>query len=432
MENTDNQVVDLPVEDGCEMPLAAPRRALAMAFADKCIPESLKGKTAPVDLKEVFPFDEGYVPPPSVDWSPVGRPEGAHNPPILTGGSGLESECNISPPADPLLALSSSPAFASSVPYSQSLSCAKWDWYQTTVWVSDPQLSGLVEALLRAWPMSDWEPARPLNLVYQYGGAIVRGSTELCRLSWGGQDGVNCKTSSSESGVLQRAIAASGLPHAPTRLDACVDWVEPGLFESVSNALRQFALRKRLSISMMGDWERNEGRSLYLGGKTSIVQVCLYEKGAEQRAKGASGAPKDWVRLEVRLGNMKRKDRDKLAGWSDPALVFGVGWMAEACKAIGFEDLKQTALGTVWRRSDEERAFHALLHQYGPLLKRMAQGGEDGWDSPFKRLLAALDPYGEVAPYSGDRPLRSRAEDELMAAQEAAERYRESVERLRE
>jgi hypothetical protein len=384
----------------------------------------------PPSDSEPLPFDADYAPPPSVDWSPVERPPEGVNPPILTGGSGFGSDHGFGLPADPLLALSAPPAFASDVPYAQSLSCAKWDWYQTSVWVSDPQVSGLVDVLLRAWPMSDWEPARPLNLVYQYGGAIMRGQVELCRLSWGGQPGVNCKTSSSESGTLQRAIARFGQPHAPTRLDACVDWVEPGLFESVSNALRQFALGKRLSISMMGDWERNEGRSLYLGGKTSIVQVCLYEKGAEQRAKGASGAPKDWVRLEVRLGNMKRKDRDKLADWADPAQVFGVGWMADACKAIGFEELKQHALGTVWRRSDEERAFHALVHQYGPLLKRMAQGSSEGWDGPIQRLMKALDPYGEVASYSGERVLRDRQTDELNAASEAATRYRETVARL--
>ena len=406
--------------------------ARTLDFARKQMAMGGHTQKTPENEAEALPFDEDYVPPPSVDWVPVERPPEGVNPPILTGGSGLSLECGISPTADPLLALSAPPAFASDVPYPQSLSCAKWDWYQTSVWVSDPQASGLVDALLRAWPMSDWEPARPLNLVYQYGGAIVRGQVELCRLSWGGQPGVNCKTSSSESGTLQRAIARFGQPHAPTRLDACVDWVEPGLFESVSNALRQFALSKRLSISMMGDWERNEGRSLYLGGKTSIVQVCLYEKGAEQRAKGASGAPKDWVRLEVRLGNMKRKDRDKLADWADPALVFGVGWMAEACKAIGFEELKHHALGTVWRRSDEERAFHALVHQYGPLLKRMAQASNEGWDGPMQRLMQALDPYGEVAPYSGERVLRDRESDELAAAAEAATRYRESVERLRD
>jgi len=399
-------------------------------FARKRMAQDGYRPVEPLGDDEALPFDADYVPPPSVDWVPVERPPEGVNPPILTGGSGFGSDPDFGLPTDPLLALSAPPAFASDVPYGQSLSCAKWDWYQTSVWVSDPQASGLVDVLLQAWPMSDWEPARPLNLVYQFGGAIMRGQVELCRLSWGGQPGVNCKTSSSESGTLQRAIARFGQPHAPTRLDACVDWVEPGLFESVSNALRQFALGKRLSISMMGDWERNEGRSLYLGGKQSIVQVCLYEKGAEQRAKGASGAPKDWVRLEVRLGNMKRKDRDRLADWADPALVFGVGWMADACKAIGFEELKQHALGTVWRRSDEERAFHALVHQYGPLLKRMAQGSSEGWDGPIQRLLKALDPYGEVASYSGERVLRDRQTDELNAATEAAAKYRATVERL--
>lgn len=401
-------------------------------FARKQMADDVYHSSGPLSDSEALPFDADYVPQESSDWVPVERSQEGVNPPILIGGSGFGSECDFSLPADPLLALSAPPAFASDVPFGQSLSCAKWDWYQTSVWVSDPQKSGLVDALLRAWPMSDWEPARPLNMVYQYGGAIVRGSTELCRLSWGGQPGVNCKTSSAESGTLQRAIARTGMEHSPTRLDACVDWVEEGLFDSLSQALRKFALERRLKIGMVGDWERNVGRTLYLGGKTSIVQVCLYEKGAEQQAKGASGAPIDWVRLEVRLTGMKRPQRDKIASWSDPALVFGVGWMADACKLIGFEELQRTALGTVWRRSDEERAFFALVNQYGPLLKRLAQSSSEGWDGPFQRLMQALDPYGEVAPYSGERVLRDRESDELAAASEAAERYRNSVERLTE
>jgi len=60
----------------------------------------------------------------------------------------------------------------------------------------------------------------------------------------------------------------------------------------------------------------------------------------------------------------------------------------------------------------------------------MAQGSSEGWDGPIQRLMKALDPYGEVASYSGERVLRDRQTDELNAATEAAAKYRATVERL--
>lgn len=361
--------------------------ALRFTKSQIALLSSQKGPSRRIPVDEDFPF---------LDVS---------TPPVLTGGSGLDLECDSDLDDDPAFALSACPLLPE---YWGSLQHAKWDWYQSTVWLKDPH-AGLVQALLAAWPLSDWCAAAPLNRVYQYGGVIRRGSQELCRLSWGGQPGINCKTSSSDSGALCAALR--GFDHSPTRLDACLDWTEEGLFDSLSNALRQFGLKRRIKLGFAGDWERNEGRTLYLGGKQSIVQICLYEKGAEQRAKGVAGAPLDWVRLEVRVGNMKRKQRDRIAHWDHASNVFSVGWMPEACAAIGLEALETISLGTSYSKSTDERAFLALLNQYGPLLKRLAGESSDGWDTPLKRLVAGLDPHGDV-PYSGPREVCERPEEE--------------------
>ena len=118
---------------------------------------------------------------------------------------------------------------------------ARWDWYQSSVMVSCPQDSGLVDVLLSAWPMSDWAPAKNLN-GYTHGGAIIRGERVLCHVCWGGQTGVNCKTTSDESPVLAEALKSFGKHHLPTRVDSCVDWYEPGLFDSISAHLTAYAL----------------------------------------------------------------------------------------------------------------------------------------------------------------------------------------------
>lgn len=243
---------------------------------------------------------------------------------------------------------------------------ARFDWYQSTVMVQCPQDSGLVDVLLRAWPLSDWVPARNLN-GYTRGGAISRGDRILCHVCWGGQTGVSCKSTSDESPVLAQALAEFRTTHRPTRVDSCVDWCEPGLFDSLSGELIRYAQENRLSINQQGDWVRGEARTLYVGSKDSPVRLVLYEKGYEQ----GGDAPKDWVRLEVRI-RPKSEWRERVARWSADE-VFCAGWVPDALAALGWDDLAKRVVGTVWKVSDDQRALAALCRQYGNLLGRLVQ-----------------------------------------------------------
>lgn len=242
---------------------------------------------------------------------------------------------------------------------------SRWDWYQSTVLVQDPQESGLVDVLLKHWPHSDWAPARNLN-GYLYGGQIVRGDRMLCHVCWGGNTGVNCKSTSEESPALAAALREFGKPHLPTRIDSCIDWQNPDLFDSLTGALIKFAQDNRLSINQQGDWIRGEARTLYIGSKDSPVRLVVYEKGYEQ----GLDAPKDWVRMEVRI-RPKREHRASVALW-EPDHAFQASWVPDALQCLGWSDLVKLSVGTVWRRSDAERARFALIKQYGSTLASWA------------------------------------------------------------
>lgn len=259
----------------------------------------------------------------------------------------------------------------------------RFDWYQSTVLVQDPQDSGLVAALLAAWPLSDWAPARNLN-GYTHGGAVVRGDRILCHVCWGGQSGVNCKSTSDEAPTLAEALKRFGKPHMPTRIDSCVDWVEEGLFDSLSAHLIQFAQDNRLAICQQGDWVRGEGRTLYVGSKDSPVRLVVYEKGYEQ----GGDAPREWVRMEVRV-RPKREHRINVALWG-PETAFTASWVPGALEAIGWDQIgPRTAVGTVWKRSDDERARFALVKQYGAVLERWATES-GGWEAMGCNLRNAI------------------------------------------
>ena len=270
---------------------------------------------------------------------------------------------------------------------------SKWDWYQTTVAVEDPGSSGLVNCLLRAWEFSDFVPAKNLN-GYHYGGQITRGDRVLCHLCWGGQAGVNLKTTSDESHVLASAMADFGVEHLPTRVDSCLDWEEDGLFDSLATALIKFAqLGKGLAINQQGDWTRGIGRTLYLGSPSSPVRLVLYEKGYEQ----GGDAPLNWVRLEARV-RPKKEHRAEVASWS-PEHAFAAGWIAAACKHIGLDDLEKRAVGTIWKRTDDEKTRWAMLRQYGSALRKwLAECGGDREE--FGRRLA--DALTEEETTGGD------------------------------
>lgn len=281
---------------------------------------------------------------------------------------------------------------------------ARWDWYQSTVMVADPQQSGLVDVLLEAWPLSDWAPAKNLN-GYLYGGQIKRGDRTLCHVCWGGQAGVNCKSTSDESPTLADALQRFGRPHLPTRVDTCVDWHQTGLFDSMTAALIQFAQDNRLAINQQGDWVRGEARTLYIGSKDSPVRLVVYEKGYEQ----GGDAPKDWVRLEVRV-RPKRQHRATVAAWhAGQALC--AGWVPRALQCIGWDHLESQAVGTVWRRSDADRARAALLKQYGAI---MAQWAEDvgGWELFGGAVRDSLAMSGfQIAAAAGRQTLSSERSD---------------------
>jgi hypothetical protein len=163
------------------------------------------------------------------------------------------------------------------------------------------------------------------------------------------------------------------IAHSPTRLDTAIDWEEEGLFDSLAGGLIAFAQERRLAIMQVGDWIRGEGRTLYLGSKDSVVRLVLYEKGYEQ---GCTHRP-DWVRLEARI--RPKGDARAHAMTFEPMDVFACGWLTDALDAISFDHgLSKRSIGTVWRKSDTERARAALLKQYGAILSAWADDS-GGW-----------------------------------------------------
>ena len=259
---------------------------------------------------------------------------------------------------------------------------ARWDWYQATV--HGRSVESVRDALLSVFDLADWAPGRPKN-GYEQGAEVRRGDSVLAEVWWGGNPGVHVKGTGERAPAVREALELVG-PHLPSRVDACVDWIEAGLFDRLSAELLAYAHAHGIRVNQVGDWSRGQARTLYLGSQQSPSQLVLYEKGYE------SGGDLDWVRLEVRI-RPQRDAKAKVATWEPLDAFRGSRWLCGALEAVGWGELVPHSVGTVRKPSDVDRQRAALLRQYGRILAAWADDC-GGWDALGSELAQALAVMG--------------------------------------
>lgn len=199
--------------------------------------------------------------------------------------------------------------------------------------------------------------------------------------------------------------------HSVTRMDAALDFDEPGAFERLAAICGRLAAGERVDgderkraakvstrtyTSTLGDLT---GSTLYLGSPQSAVQSRLYEKGVELRHKAAAmGTPRDDVSLDlVRLEVQARPDGParRRAAHATPYQVFGYAeWSKELLRRVLAADVDRVHIRER-RLSDHERAMRWMVKQYRDHLVHAAElaGGwlELGIDLERRIMLAWRD-----------------------------------------
>lgn len=268
---------------------------------------------------------------------------------------------------------------------------ARWDWYQATIHGlgQDGQnavLAGLYEHL----DLSSVASSKPQN-GYLHGSEVSRGGRALARVWWGGNPGVHVLATGDASPDVAAVVRRCWPRHHVTRADACIDWRDSTLFDRLQRQLIPYAVDAGITVDQRGDWARGQSRTLYLGSPASAVRLVLYEKGYEV----GGDAPRDWVRLEVRLRPQKAS-RERVAAWAPMQAFAASRWLSEALERIGWDRLPAQSIGTVYRPPDQARARAALLRQYGRILDQWIEdaGTPDAFVAELRRESAALDVSG--------------------------------------
>jgi hypothetical protein len=224
---------------------------------------------------------------------------------------------------------------------------------------------------------------------YGFGQKLSDADGQVCMVWWGGSHELPHVVSSGESAQPVSEVLRSEYPdggHRVARADACIDFAESGAYERLQGIALGVAAGSKVKVSTAGDHLlTKQGRTLYLGAASSHTRLRIYEKADELRAKfhadpvRLATVPDELARLECQVRPATTIARIAASQAAPVELMGSSRWMRELMRQVSGLDLEPFEAGKPWRQADDDRAYAALLAQYGGLLTRMC-GDAGSWD----------------------------------------------------
>jgi hypothetical protein len=253
----------------------------------------------------------------------------------------------------------------------------KFDWYQATVPAEVPVLRAALVGACDGRP--EWTEMERAPHGYAFGAKLADMDGDVCRVWWGGCHQHPHVTFSGASAPVGADLLRSEFPgHTVSRADPCIDFAEPGAYDRLQGIALAVAKERKVKVGTAGDHLLTlKGRTLYLGAPSSHTRLRLYDKAEELRQKFAANpvkleeVPDELARLECQV-RPATPEAKRAAAQADPVSLMGsAAWMRELMRIVADLDIEPFQAGNVWRQADHERAFAALLAQYGGTLQRL-------------------------------------------------------------
>ena len=266
---------------------------------------------------------------------------------------------------------------------------ARFDWYQATV----PSEVLAVLAGLASLSRRPWEPMKKAPQGYAFGDVLSDADGPLVRVWWGGTHEHPHVVASGESAQAVAELLRTDFPdHRVTRADVCTDYAEPGAYDRLQDLALAVAKERSIKVGTAGDHLLTfQGRTVYLGAPSSHTRLRIYDKAAELRAKfdgqfaKLAEIPAELARFECQVRPQTREAK-AIAARADPVALMGsAAWMRELVLRVDGLDLAPFQAGRAWRQADDDRAYAALLAQYGGLLQRV-KVDLGSWDCVGKQI----------------------------------------------
>ena len=268
---------------------------------------------------------------------------------------------------------------------------ARFDWYQGTVPADVGPLLASLEGVAEAF--GRWEPITRAPHGYADGRRLVDADGLCAQVWWGGMHERPHVVSSGEMAPWVAAALREHWPgHTVSRADVCEDYAEPGAYERMQGLALEVARDKRVKVGTAGDHLlTHRGRTLYLGARSSHTRLRLYDKADELREQFArdpvrlSEVPVELARLEVQVRPHTPEAKAAAAKVEPMALMGSAAWTRELMRLVAGLELEPFEAGRPWRQADDDRAYAALLSQYGGLLDRV-YGDLGSWDMVGRQI----------------------------------------------
>ena len=213
-----------------------------------------------------------------------------------------------------------------------------------------------------------------------------RGKRTICTLQWGGVNpDPNITATGSDSPFIRKLVTSRFHEGKISRVDSAYDSLSgTSEFLRVCAWAESRASRLRINCKWIKNSDKSIGDTLYIGSKSSRVQIRIYEKGKQTGYK-----PGEWWRAEVQLrpDSRSKKNTYRFSSgmvWSTSEMTRDLWHFlgGERLYAFGF-------LAPPDEKDLEQRAFH-LAYQYGNLLSELlsVSGSPSAVFERFDRVLS--------------------------------------------
>lgn len=238
-----------------------------------------------------------------------------------------------------------------------------FDWYGATVEAGPDEV---LAEITRNFDLVSPEPTRGM-WGYERAASIKRGDLVLATVMWAGRDesgagGCYVQGTGRHAMPIACFLRTRAFAHRVSRVDVAEDYTGAGTWDRLSKLTLDVADKHKVKVEHAGDWHRGEaGRTIYVGGRQSVVRECVYEKGKQL------GTDPDHVRMELRV--RPQGEGKRLASVASPMQLYGSArWSRDLSTRLGHPEIQRLSLGTVYREEDKSRTRQWLLRQYGHTL----------------------------------------------------------------
>lgn len=284
-----------------------------------------------------------------------------------------------------------------------TISLEGWSTYDSSTGETIHPAENLVKWLSSEITMVDVVRGRGSNS-YERKADFKRGDRTICTLQWGGVNpDPNITASGSDAPFIRGLITAKFPEGRMSRLDSAFDSMSgTAEFQRVCAWVEERAKKAGVNCTWIKNSDTTKGDTLYIGSKSSRVQIRIYEKGKEQKL---SGEKRDlWWRAEVQL---RPESRNKSMSYKySSGMVWGASRITRDLWAfLGGEKLYSLEFEANMKEKDlNDKAAH-LVKQYGNLLKELVQNTGSGVAcmSLLNKLSEQMGKGSILPPEAGER-----------------------------